>query len=399
MNGYESMVQDVTRCLGEDSHNEARIIEKLNHIQRKEGDKLYQAILYVLTHLEYSEKEAKNHWGKIMQHSTQMGTALGREVGLRVAICAYFFNINRELENPIIIEIEVYQNAEKLSNIDSLTGLFNRRYFETALDRELSRARRFNTYLSLLFLDIDDFKHYNDSYGHVAGDKALKSVAQVILKSKRMIDVACRYGGEEFVLILPNTSKSGALVMAERLHKQVEMLRPVPKASTNLKEAITITGGLSTFPQDANNREDLILKADEALYKGKQAGKNRIDLYSTEKRRFVRADVDIPSYYKVIEPDNPTSGETKIINLCETGLICEMEKIIPVASTMVIELKLPRVREVLSLLRVVVHVRRIKQGKARYLVGLHFIRLKKEASHALLRYIRRVLSVASNTTP
>ena len=226
MTEYETLLQDVTRCLAEDSHNEVRIMERLNHLQHKKGDKLYQAILYVLTHLEFSKKTAKKHWEGIMGHRQQMSDMLGREISLRVALCDYFFNVNRELENPIIIEIEVYEQAEKLSNVDGLTGLFNRRYFETVLEREFSRARRFDLDLSLLFMDIDNFKRYNDSHGHLAGDEALRIVGQTVLDNKRMIDVACRYGGEEFVLILPRTPKSGAVIVGERIRKHIEGIKP-----------------------------------------------------------------------------------------------------------------------------------------------------------------------------
>jgi len=394
MTGFESLIQDVTSCLAEDSHNEARIIERLNHLQHKKGDKIYQAILYVLTHLEFSTNVAKKHWEGIMGHRQQMSEMLGREISLRVALCDYFFNVNRELENPIIIEIEVYEQAEKLSNVDGLTGLFNRRYFGSILEREFSRARRFDLDLSLLFMDIDNFKRYNDSYGHLAGDDALRIVGQTVIENKRMIDIACRYGGEEFVLILPRTPKSGAMIVAERIRKKMEDLRPGRGKSRHLKGAITISGGIATFPQDAGDLHELTIKADQALYAAKQSGRNRITLFSTDKRRFIRIGMDRPLHYRLLNGTNGFYREGRALNISEGGLLFEVEKRIPVSSTLWIDLKLPRSRKVHSFVGSVVHS---KHGNPLpYQTGVSFIRMERYTRQAVSRYIRQKLRSGSD---
>jgi len=389
MTEYDSLLQDVTRCLTEDSHNETRIIERLNHLQHKKGDKLYQAILYVLTHLEFPKNVAKKHWQEIMDHRQQMSDMLGREISLRVALCDYFFNVNRELENPIIIEIEVYEQAEKLSNIDGLTGLFNRRYFEAVMHREFSRARRFDLDLSLLFMDIDNFKRYNDSYGHLEGDEALKIVGQTILKNKRMIDVACRYGGEEFVLILPRTPKSGAMIVGERIRKNIGVLKPGREKSQHLKGPISISGGIATFPQDASDLHDLNMKADQALYAAKQSGRNRITLFSTDKRRFIRIGVDRPIHYRLLDHEDGLSREARTLNISEGGLLFEVDRKIPVSSTLWIDLKLPRARKVQSFVGCVVYSKR--GNPLGYQTGVSFIRMERYTRQAVSRYIRQKL--------
>jgi diguanylate cyclase (GGDEF)-like protein len=388
---YDSLIHDVTRCLAEDSHNETRIIERLNHLQQKKGDKLYQAILYVLTHLEFPKNVAKRHWQGIMSHRQQMSDILGREISLRVALCDYFFNVNKELENPIIIEIEVYEQAEKLSNMDGLTGLFNRRYFEAVLDREFSRARRFDLDLSLIFIDIDNFKRYNDSHGHLAGDEALRIVGQAVLSSKRMIDVACRYGGEEFVLILPRTPKSGALIVGERIRKRIEALKPGRGKSRHLKGAITISGGIATFPQDASDLHDLSIKADQALYLAKQSGRNRITLFSTDKRRFMRIGIDRPIHYRLLDDEEGIYREARTLNISEGGMLFEVDKKIPVSSTVWVDLKLPRARKVHSFVGSVVYSNR--GNPSHYQTGISFIRMERHTRQAVSRYIRHEIRV------
>ena len=147
---------------------------------------------------------------------------------------------------------------------DALTGLFNRRYFNELINIEVNRVKRSPAALSLLMLDIDNFKNYNDTEGHPAGDELLKGVAKVLKSSVRAVDMVCRYGGEEFIVILPQTDKSGAQIIAERIRVQVGLFFPT-----------TISIGISTFPEDGKEIEQLVEKADNALYKAKQSGKNK----------------------------------------------------------------------------------------------------------------------------
>lgn len=147
---------------------------------------------------------------------------------------------------------------------DGLTGLFNRRYFNELINIEVNRVKSFPAPLSLLMLDIDDFKNYNDTQGHSAGDELLKNAAKVFKNSVRGVDVVCRYGGEEFTIILPQTNKNSAQIIAERLRVQVGLFLPV-----------TVSIGIASIPENAQGIEDLIQKSDEALYQAKKAGKNK----------------------------------------------------------------------------------------------------------------------------
>jgi diguanylate cyclase (GGDEF)-like protein len=147
---------------------------------------------------------------------------------------------------------------------DGLTGLFNRRYFNELIAVEVNRLKRSPASLSLLMLDIDNFKNYNDTQGHPAGDVLLKDAAKVFKNSVRPSDAVCRYGGEEFIIILSQTDKMAAKIVAERLRVQVELYLPT-----------TVSIGIAGIPEDAQEMSALIEKADGALYQAKKSGKNK----------------------------------------------------------------------------------------------------------------------------
>jgi diguanylate cyclase (GGDEF)-like protein len=153
---------------------------------------------------------------------------------------------------------------------DELTGCFNRRSFEMQLERDLQMAARLRLPLSLILLDIDNFKNVNDTYGHDAGDQVLRVLANHLREELRGVDTAARYGGEEFAIILPQAGPEGALLVAERLRAKVEKM-VIPEVGQ-----ITISLGLATFPLNASSRDTLVVTADRALYDAKHSGRNRV---------------------------------------------------------------------------------------------------------------------------
>ena len=167
---------------------------------------------------------------------------------------------------------------KKLSNSDDLTGLANQRYFKNMLEQEIERAERYARPLSLMMLDIDNFKICNDTYGHLFGDVVLKQISLLIKKNTRGIDLVARYGGEEFTVILPETPVEEAVVVAERVRDGIERFRFKTDEGTPVN-SITVTIGVSSFPDRAKTYKELIKTADEALYAGKTSGKNRIIIY------------------------------------------------------------------------------------------------------------------------
>jgi len=167
------------------------------------------------------------------------------------------------------------ERLKELSNTDPLTNLFNRRYLTKALNSELLRAERTGDCLSLIILDIDHFKKVNDTYGHQNGDLVLSVIAAEAQTHLRCYDIAARYGGEEFVLVLPGTSLTGGMEVAERLREEIEALSFAPPMD---KLSLTISLGVAHFPSPlVDDMESLIRQADEALYRAKQKGRNRVE--------------------------------------------------------------------------------------------------------------------------
>lgn len=164
-----------------------------------------------------------------------------------------------------------------LATVDALTGLFNRRYFETRLEQELQRQRRQLDDLSLLMLDLDNFKELNDTQGHLVGDTALKEVAEILRRAVRIFDVCARYGGEEFVILMPGAGASTALRIAERIRRQVEQ-HFVTGLRSGVPVPLTVSIGVSTASPDVT-RDALVTRADTALLRAKATGKNQVNLH------------------------------------------------------------------------------------------------------------------------
>jgi len=165
---------------------------------------------------------------------------------------------------------------QRLTNTDGLTGIANRRYFDDYLGAEWKRAKRMQEEIALLLIDVDNFKLYNDTYGHVAGDLVLKQVAKAMEASVvRSSDLSARFGGEEFSVILPTTSIEGARAAGEKVREMVESLQidHVHSATGTLTVSI---GAAAIIPQEEHNRSDLIHLADQRLYRAKQSGKNKV---------------------------------------------------------------------------------------------------------------------------
>jgi diguanylate cyclase (GGDEF)-like protein/PAS domain S-box-containing protein len=164
----------------------------------------------------------------------------------------------------------------ELSWRDHLTGLYNRRYLEENLRRELLRAKRKNSCLGVIMLDIDKFKHYNDHYGHAAGDFVLKEVGNLLLGNIRGEDILSRYGGDEFVIVLPEISKEAVSGRAEYLRDQTQQHHF--KFKRKKIEGITLSIGVAIFPENGNNLETILQSADLALYQAKHNGRNKVEL-------------------------------------------------------------------------------------------------------------------------
>ena len=173
-----------------------------------------------------------------------------------------------------IIKSRDFEYQYKLATVDGLTDLYNHRYFQESLKQQMETAKRYGTSVSLIIVDIDFFKKFNDTYGHQAGDAVLRQVAQVLKKNVRTSDIVCRYGGEEMSIILPNTNNKEARTNAERICKAVAE-KPF-KLNAADESHVTISLGVATFPQDGEIPKDLIETADRGLYRAKENGRNQV---------------------------------------------------------------------------------------------------------------------------
>jgi len=215
-------------------------------------------------------------------------TTLMDRGGLMVIFCASGERLERlgsedrivltSVANELAVAVEnseLYKLTRRLAITDELTGLYNYRYLLERAEDEIGRAKRYGRSLSLLMIDADEFKLYNDTNGHVAGDEALAELAKAMRGAVRDIDVVCRYGGEEFAILLPETDGEGAFVVAEKVREAVAD-HVFKNGAGDRTEQLTVSIGLSTFPGTAADREGLLRRADDALYVVKRSGRNRV---------------------------------------------------------------------------------------------------------------------------
>lgn len=207
--------------------------------------------------------------GVISIESKKPNVYVERHENILVMLCN---NIGAALERSII-----YQKLESMATTDGLTGLNNYRSFRLRLNEEINRARRYQMQFSLLMLDIDHFKKFNDTYGHLVGDRVLQNISEILSTTLRNIDYVARYGGEEFCAILLNTVGKAAKLSAERIRINIEQ-NPLKHDGTPLPSTVSI--GVAMYPDDSDQEDDLIDCADKALYRAKASGRNRVVMYN-----------------------------------------------------------------------------------------------------------------------
>ncbi|HTB22254.1 MAG TPA: diguanylate cyclase [bacterium] len=237
----------------------------------------YQALALTVANLSVPDEDAKATFERLIVHQERMQAALGRHVGMKAAAMDLLENVERALKVEADSASPSYWQLEQMAYRDQLTGLRNFRFFSTRIVEEVQRAKRYRHQLSLLMLDIDHFKKFNDTHGHQAGNHALQHLARVVGDTVRDTDSVARYGGEEFAFILPETSKRLAFELAERVRANVES-SPVVLQGHHHK--ITVSLGLATIPRDAFSWQALVEAADQALYQSKQSGRNRVTLFA-----------------------------------------------------------------------------------------------------------------------
>lgn len=211
----------------------------------------------------------------------------GKQKYLVLNICT--MEVDKEEFIQVIIQdqtelIEAKRAVEELSITDAMTGLHNFRYFKLNLEQNFERSRRHTEDLSLILMDVDNFKHYNDRNGHPAGDKLLKELGEILKSSARTTDIVCRYGGEEFVILCPHTNAAEALILAERVREAVEK-QPFDHAEHQPLGKVSLSLGISSAREHLiSDVESMKNSADQALYEAKHGGRNQAKVYSPLKK-------------------------------------------------------------------------------------------------------------------
>jgi diguanylate cyclase (GGDEF)-like protein len=242
---------------------------RLDGLKKKRGRRFFSDLLYSITHQYFPLEAAEELWNEVLGHKLEVSKALGRNVKIAVAALDYLSNITENMGSATLIGEEHIGEIVALSLRDGLTGLFNHTYFYQQVVFEVRRYVRYGTSLSLVLIDIDDFKTVNDRYGHREGDRILAGMGGTLLREARDSDICCRYGGEEFAVILPLTELHQAGDIATRLRR--EMRSDLPDGGR-----VTLSLGVASCGENTKTHFDLVERADAALYRAKKSGKDRV---------------------------------------------------------------------------------------------------------------------------
>jgi diguanylate cyclase (GGDEF)-like protein len=243
---------------------------ELHHrLRGSRGNGLYTDMLFVLTHQHFPVEVAEKHWRQILKHQDALRKILGREAGIVVAALDYLknFRVDNRVDYVLIPEKSIWAVSE-IALRDHLTSLYDKGTFQAKLETEMKRFSRYGNDISLILMDIDNFKEINDSHGHIIGDDVLSRIGELLQREFRDTEVSARIGGEEFAILLPQTCLEEAFVSAERIRKLI-----AEEFSDQCQ--VTASFGVSSCPQNASTARDLIIQADQALYQSKIAGKNQ----------------------------------------------------------------------------------------------------------------------------
>jgi diguanylate cyclase (GGDEF)-like protein len=241
----------------------------LYDLKKRRGELFFSDLLYAVTHQYFSPAAAEKLWDEILRHKYELSKALNRNVQIVVASLDYLTNLKNDVRLPTLVNEAHIAAIVNLSMRDGLTGLFNHTSCYEIINLELQKYARHGTVVSLVLADIDGFKAMNDQCGHQEGDRILKDLAETIKNTTRDSDICCRYGGEEFAVILPVTNASGAADIAERMRVEAMRVRAVGCP-------LTISSGVASCGEKTTTAHALVGKADRALYQAKRSGKNRV---------------------------------------------------------------------------------------------------------------------------
>jgi len=306
---YQEVQRDLFTRLSAKADDPVAVISSLLQEYNSDGE-IYGKLLASLLSCSVPADNAQLVFHRLLRHHQQMVRELDRELDIRVSAMDFALQHPELVRDPVVVDRDTFQLSNRLAAVDELTGLFNRRFLEIALGKEINRAQRYDHVFSILFLDIDDFKSINDAHGHQLGDEVLRRLGAAVRRLLRQEDTGARFGGEEFVIILPQTDAQGAVSFGRRLQSAMhneEALAETP---------ITFSGGISVYPESGQTARQLLNNADTALYQCKLNGKNQIRVHGAEKRKSQRVET---SMHAKAETESGTSS-VRLSDLSDGGV-------------------------------------------------------------------------------
>lgn len=280
----ETLIQQI---LSEDGRDEGRLVERINDLATAHGTRAYRETLRQLVGKDFPDETARQYWQDALALQRDDCRSDCRLRGVRSNLMNYLFQVVGAFRDPRIIEADDLAGYRHASVTDGLTGLYHQTYFKGHLEQLVERlAGDGRQGFAVVMFDLDHFKQYNDRCGHLAGDQALRQVAQILVQSIRQGDIAARYGGEEFALVLHRLNRPQAAMVAERIRRSIEA-HPFDGEDRLDRGSLTISGGLAFYPDEAGSALDLLDRADRRLYKAKQC-RNTIFPLNQDQRRAQR---------------------------------------------------------------------------------------------------------------
>ncbi len=326
------IVEVIYGLLYRDDLGVAALVAALEEMAERDGPAVYVELLYLLTHIRFEPDEAREHWEAVVRHRQELEDAVGYEMDLTVGLLSYFVQVSRKLKHPKVIELKLFEETRASAYKDDLTGLHNFRFFQEFLRWEVKRCERSEGEFSIAMGDLDNFKSYNDRFGHEVGNEALKAVGEALQSAGRDQDLAVRYGGEEFVLIMPETSKEDAGRVADR------MCRAVAELDLSPTGGVTMSLGVACYPSDAVTPDGLIRCADRAMYTAKAKGKNQAQLYGSNRRGLRRVHVELKGEIRVLKEETLSFST---LDISERGLRLKTKEPLELDSMVEFVLHLP----------------------------------------------------------
>ena len=254
----------------------------LDSIGKKSGT-YYRDLIFALIQIRLPEDEAKRDWKEILKHKYILSERLGRNVGIHVATLDYYTNIKKQIAFPKIVDAREYVDTASRALVDELTKAYNRRFFDEEFRRFFLQARSGGKIFSLVMLDLDNFKIYNDINGHIQGDIALIETVRILHAVCSQDSAVCRYGGEEFIILIPGLSLEAAAKTAEDIRQAIYDYRFVNEQALP-GGRLSVSLGVTVYRDAIQEPQQMVEEADAALYRAKNEGRNRV-------KTFIPADV------------------------------------------------------------------------------------------------------------